>query len=306
MEAKETMIRTAFCSDRGPRNNLEDAVRAAFLGNALPTQQEITILVVCDGVGGQRCGEVAAMLGTVQIIAFLTAFFAGHDSDSSIPPDIVLDGLGQALRQANDVILRHIEEDPRLVGMATTAVCAVVADNTAYVGWAGDSRCYTFADGLLRQVTEDHSEVQQLVSAGLIHQGQAKNHPLAHIITHHLGQVNNFAVGLRAAPMTPGSVLLLCTDGLTDVLGKDQITDHVREYQEGDIPLKELPRRLVRHALHAGTRDNVTVLCGEYQQDSLLTSFHKTRTGAYPVQLARTLRLLSKEPTNVPTDCLWA
>ena len=263
-------------------------------------------MVVCDGVGGQRYGQVAAVLGTEQIIAFLTAFFVGNGSASPIPPDAVLDALRQALHQGNDAILARIEAAPGLTGMATTVVCAVITSGTAFVGWAGDSRCYIFGNGVLRQVTQDHSEVQRLIDAGLIHREMAKNHPLAHIVTHHLGQADRFAVGLCAAPMTPNSLVLLCTDGLTDVVSDQEIAGHIRAYQEGDVSLEELPRKLVGHAIHAGTRDNVTVLCGEYTAESLLTSFSRTRTGAYPVRLARRLRVLSKENARVQRDRISA
>ena len=103
-------------------------------------------------------------------------------------------------------------------GMSTTLVCALIFNNTLYVAWAGDSRCYLYRRETLRQLTADHSEIQRLIDAGLINSKDAKSHPLAHTIYSYIGIKDGLVVGTGTYPLFTGDVVIICTDGLTDVV----------------------------------------------------------------------------------------
>jgi protein phosphatase len=176
--------------------------------------------------------------------------------------------------------------------MATTVVCATVGEAGLHVAWAGDSRCYLYSGSVLRQVTQDHSEVERLVDLGLISREDAKVHPLRHTITRYLGQAEGFAPDTVHHALSSGDVVILSTDGLTDVVSDRAMAEEIGSYHAGRFRFEELPDRLVERALQAGTHDNVTVLVCGYKID---VPSSKTMTGAYPVALSGVFRSLSEE-----------
>jgi PPM family protein phosphatase len=284
-------MRVAAHTDRGPRENLEDAAGACAITPMAGGRVEI--LLVLDGVGGNLGGEVASALGLAHLSARLTAVFSmpGYGAPA---PDDVINELIKAFEAANEVILQQASQNGQLTGMATTAVCVVIVNGQAYFAWVGDSRCYLSRNGILWQVTRDHSAIQQLIGSGVIEAGDAKFHPLAHTITRYLGQATGFAVGTAARRIRPGDLIILCTDGLTDVLTEDQIARRVADCRRGDFDIDDLPRQLVNEALDAGTSDNTTVLCAHYlpsRPDEFPPS-DMTLTGAYPVELATVMQQL--------------
>ena len=182
--------------------------------------------------------------------------------------------------------------------MSTTIVCALIVDDVLYVAWAGDSRCYIYSKNKIRQLTTDHSAVNQLIDEGLLDCKYAKCHPLSHTITRFLGTEDDFAADTTTYKLSHGDVILLCTDGLTDVLEDEDIADSIGKYQSGKILFKQLPHHLVQRALTCGTTDNVTVVCCEYIADPTKKSksSSSTLTGAYPAEIAETLQF-PKETT---------
>ena len=292
--------RIAAATDRGPRDNLEDAFAASKLVLPLASDcKEIVACVVCDGVGGNRYGEIASELATDYINFHLTASFAfaRPASDSALlAPDNILDAIKTSLICANEGVLERVGLHPELKGMSTTAVCAVIVNSVLYVGWAGDSSCCVCSNGGLRRITRDHSEVQRLIDADLLSEEEAKSHPLRHTINRFIGQPRDFAPEMGTCRLADGDIVLLCTDGLTDVLANTEILGHVQLFQDGRLSLDELPKRLIRHALDAGTTDNVTVLCCEYHTEP--HTFGRTLTGAYPVAAAKAIQDFHKEAIN--------
>ena len=289
----------AWATDQGPRENLEDNLGASQI-TLFPSRTDITVFGVYDGVGGNSCGEIASDLASRTINAHLAASFAGAcdgDGPASLSSDYVLTALAGALETANHTIVQQSAQQPALRGMATTAVVGVIIDSDLYVGWLGDSRCYRFSGETLEQITTDHSEVQLLVDAGVLTPEQAKDHPLAHTINRYLGQSDNFEPATQVCHLSPEDTILLCTDGLTDVVGDHEIAAYLHACNNGEIPFEKLPDRLVRHALNAQTQDNVTVLCCQYQPETIPghQSLDLTMTGAYPVALARVLQRHGKE-----------
>lgn len=292
------MSEIAFCMDQGPRENLEDTCTAIKVTNALDHCQEAIVAMVLDGVGGADYGEVASRLARQSLTADLTALASlciSREGTRLNAPDEILGELSNALTRCNDVILQEGAANPRLKGMATTAVCALILRGILYVAWVGDSRCYLHREYENQQITRDHSEAEELVQLGVITPEEAREHPSSHTITRYLGQAGGFQPDSRACRIMPKDVVLLASDGLTDVVTDEEIAMHIEACQVGFLDLDELPQKLVQRALAWGTQDNVTVLCCEYEPPHLHTELNRTLTEAYSVELAKTMQQLTQE-----------
>lgn len=202
----------------------------------------IGLWMVADGMGGHDAGEVASRLAC---LAVQTAIIAGRT-------------LADALRDAHAAILRHTDEQRHARSMGTTAVAARVQGSDVEVAWVGDSRAYVF-DGALRPVTRDHSYVGDLVEQGVIDAQIARHHPHRHVVTQALGVpgTDGLHVGTWHGTLSAGERILLCSDGLTEVLDDVEIEALLRE--RGNA-LDEVTTALIAAALHGGGPDNVTVL----------------------------------------------
>lgn len=284
------MTQISFHTDLGLRENLEDAAIAITVYWGVPHRHQVTILTVADGAGGHNSGEVASDLAIRSIPASIAKRLMGtnlQESKGRFAPEWVVDALSEALANANEIIVQEAGMSPQRSGMATTVVCGVVVGNLLHLAWAGDSRCYLYRGGRFRQLTHDHSEVQRLIDRGLIGKEEADGHPLAHTINRYLGQPTHFVPATRMVALWPGDIVVMSSDGMTDVLAEDQIADVVRSCQLGRLSLEELPVRLTDEALAYGASDNVTVLCYEHvpvpSPSNPLTA--KTLTGAYPIAL---------------------
>jgi len=292
------MSEIAFCIDKGPRENLEDTCAAFKVTNALDHGQEAVVAMALDGVGGANWGEVASSLARESLTADLTALASlciSREGTRFNAPDKILGELSNALAHSNEVILQESASNPRLKGMATTAVCALVLRGLLYVTWAGDSRCYLHRGYENRQITRDHSEAEEMVQLGVITQEEAQEHPSSHTITRYLGQAHGFQPETRVCRIMPGDVVLLCSDGLTDVVTDEEIATHIEACQAGLFDLDELPHMLVQRALGWGTQDNITVLCAGYEPTHTQAEHNRTLTEAYAVELARTMQTLTQE-----------
>ena len=293
--------RISFSCDQGLRENLEDAFGAFKMGILTPCQSDITFTIVDDGIGGINGGEVASIQAVNSIKSSLASFFAvatAEPDSGCFAPKVITKLLVDALNIANDTILQQAAERPELKNMGTTVVCGLIVDDVLYVAWAGDSRCYIYSKNKIRQLTTDHSVVQQLIDEGLLDCKYAKKHPLSHTITRFVGTEDEFAADTAICKLSHGDVILLCTDGLTDVLEDEDIADSIGNYQNGKFLFRQLPHQLVQQALDCGTTDNITVVCCEYIADPAKKSksSSSTLTGAYPAKIAETLQFL-KEST---------
>ena len=155
----------------------------------------------------------------------------------------------------NRAVYEKATSDPEMMGMGTTGVCAYAGGGLAHVVHAGDSRAYLFHDGELRQITRDHSMVQQLVDSGKITREQAAQHPKKNLITRALGVSANIVPEYNRCEIEVGDILLLCSDGLTNMISDEEIALVLRE-----VPFFDAPSILVDRALQAGGQDNITVL----------------------------------------------
>jgi serine/threonine protein phosphatase PrpC len=210
-----------------------------------------TVCAVADGLGGHRGGEVASAMAVEPLAALDGRAFADAGWAAA-----ALEG---AIRSANRVILERGRSDPRLRGMGTTVTAAAVAAGRALqLAHVGDSRAYLLRAGApLRQLTTDHTVVAEAVERGLLTRRQAAVHPQRGVVTRAVGLDPDVRVDLpEPLELAPGDQVLLCSDGLTEVVGDDRIAALLAEHADGD----DACRALVAAALRAGGPDNVTVV----------------------------------------------
>jgi len=205
------------------------------------------LMAVCDGMGGEDCGEVASRIAVEELLHL-------YESPETLEAEVE-----SVLERANERIFAQIEElDLERIG--TTAAVAWIKDGQLTAVNVGDSRVYLQREGALKRLSLDHTEVQYFIDAKLITEEEAQHHPMRHRVTQHLG-MDTGKTRLsphicRAGPLQAGDRVLLCSDGLTDMLNEDQIS---RCLLEGGTA-GETAQRLIENALQAGGGDNVTVI----------------------------------------------
>ena len=210
-----------------------------------------SIVLVADGMGGHKAGEVASETAAQTIRACAVKM---HGREISIKAAL------KWVRQANQIIYRMANEKPECMGMGTTMTFLYFMDKHALLAHVGDSRCYRIRDGHIMQLTKDHSLVAELVRIGEITPEQARNHPYRNIITRALGTDDYVAVDAQDIPVEENDVYLLCSDGLSNYLEEDELL-----YAVQTQPSDALCDHLVQIALDRGGRDNITVVaayCG--------------------------------------------
>jgi protein phosphatase len=203
------------------------------------------LFVVADGMGGAQAGEVASELAVRQ--------FEGGLPDGRAPAEALVGTIKEANAQIHDQARTH----PDRAGMGTTVTAAYVDDDTVVVAHVGDSRCYLLRDGDLIRLTRDHSLVGELVARGKLTEEQAESHPQRSVITRALGAYPDVEVDIEAFPARSGDVFLLCSDGLTGMVGEPALKALL---EEADRSLEETGRTLIAAANEAGGRDNITVI----------------------------------------------
>ncbi len=200
------------------------------------------LLAVADGMGGAKAGEVAAEI-TVEAIAAI------GDAPS-------VEALRGSLLDANRRIRAVAEDDPARAGMGTTVTAALLDDGGTTLMHVGDSRAYLLRDGVLRQVTDDHSIVAEMVRQGQISPDEAARHPSRNIITRALGAEPDVQIDEVHLDLVPGDVVLLCTDGLSSMVDDALI----EQTTAGAATLADAATALIDAALEHGGIDNVTVV----------------------------------------------
>jgi PPM family protein phosphatase len=210
-----------------------------------------TVFAVADGLGGHRGGEVASAMAVEPLAALDGRDFADADQAA--------EALEGAVRAANRAILQRGRSDPELRAMGTTVTAATVvaAGQALQLAHVGDSRAYLLRAGELRQLTTDHTVVAEAVARGLLTRGQAAVHPQRGVVTRAVGLDPDVRVDLpEPLELAPGDQVLLCSDGLTEVVGDDRIAAELAEGADGD----DACAALVAAANRAGGPDNVTVV----------------------------------------------
>ena len=205
--------------------------------------------LVCDGMGGANSGRLAAHLAADA----MEAYWQAHPGEPAHGKEeaFLMDGF----QVMNQCIWHHAAQNEEDEGMGTTGVCAYAHGSQAHIVHVGDSRAYLFREGQLTQLTRDHSMVQQLVEAGSITPEQAASHPGKNLITRALGVREDGRPEYQKLELKAGDKLLLCTDGLTNMVPDEAIAATLSN--TGFFAAAE---RLVQMALEGGGTDNVTVL----------------------------------------------
>jgi serine/threonine protein phosphatase PrpC len=227
------------------RRNNEDVVAYVLPAAAEAASARGALALVADGMGGHAAGEVASAIAADTIRRLY------YELDGA-PGDV----LATAFAAANEAIYRRSAADPACAGMGTTCTALALRDAAAFLAHIGDSRAYLLRDGRLRQISEDHSLVAQLVRDGALTAEQAARSPQRHVILRALGTEPNAepAVWRQGLPLRPGDVFVLCSDGLSDLVDDGTIGDIA-----GRLPPAEACAALIAAALAAGGTDNVSV-----------------------------------------------
>jgi len=219
----------------------------AYNDGILPDQS--AWVVVCDGMGGANGGAVASSVAVKKISEHMVSNYKQGLSDSMIK-ELIL----SSIVNANMEVHNMASSDTELSGMGTTVVVALISNGMAHIAHAGDSRAYLITPDEIRQLTTDHSMVQEMVNNGDLTEQQARQHPQKNIITRALGVENSIEIDYCEIPFLQGSKLLICTDGLTNYVEAEQIFQLSRKVDGG-----ALTEQLIELAKNSGGGDNITV-----------------------------------------------
>lgn len=208
------------------------------------------LFVVADGMGGAQAGEVASRMA-------VESFKHGLPDRANPQASLV-----ELARQANARINERSRSDPRQAGMGTTVTAAYVGERDVWLVHVGDSRAYCLRDGELLRLTEDHSLVDELIKQGRLTPEEAEEHPQRSVITRALGPEPTVEVDARSFRGRAGDVYLLCSDGLTTMVGEDELARVLSEHPR----LREAGRALIAAANEAGGKDNITVVLARLEE----------------------------------------
>lgn len=207
------------------------------------------LLAIADGMGGAAAGEVASSEAISTIVAL----------DDDVPGSDILTSLGTAVQRANDQLRAMVEEDPQLEGMGTTLTALLWTGQRLGLVHVGDSRAYLLRDGVLTQITQDHTWVQRLVDEGRITEEEATTHPQRSLLMRALGSGEHVEPDLSIREVRAGDRYLICSDGLSGVVSHQTLEDTLASYQGP----QETVQNLIELALRGGGPDNITVIIAD-------------------------------------------
>lgn len=214
--------------------------------NENPVGSFPNLFIVADGMGGHKAGDFASKFCVENFVHFIETKSA----------KTVIGNIEDAVRETNELLIEKAKEQSELEGMGTTFVMASIFEDTAYVANIGDSRLYVI-DDKIRQVTEDHSLVEEMVKNGEIKREEARFHPNKNIITRALGASSNVVADYFEINISAGDIILLCSDGLSNMLGDSEIYDIVNTYRDD---IETASRTLVDKANQNGGKDNIAIV----------------------------------------------
>ena len=206
-------------------------------------KREFYVLVVADGMGGHAAGEVASGMVVERFTAAPLTYLAGK-----------LDGIKKIIEFVNKKV--HEKSEDLKKKMGTTLVAAIVEENRGFIFNVGDSRGYLFRGGKLQRITKDHSVIQEMLDKQVITEEEAKTHPKRHVITMAVGTKDHIDPDLYPLKLNTGDLLLLCSDGATDMLSDKEIEKIMKRYTR----LSTIGNEIVKQANMKGGKDNITVV----------------------------------------------
>lgn len=213
-------------------------------------EDELKLYILADGMGGYNGGEIASRLATASVKGYIESNFCQipHDKES------ILKLIASAIEYANMVVFEKSKESTELENMGTTLEVCLIYNNKAFIGHIGDSRVYRIRQEFIRKLTTDHSYVEQLVKDGTITKEEAQNHPKKNMLMKALGCTAYVEPDLMVKGFLKGDILLICSDGLTNMVKEQEIYEYVKENIETSCD------NLVKRANEMGGYDNITVL----------------------------------------------
>lgn len=214
------------------------------------SDQDLQLFILADGMGGYNGGEVASSLATQAAKSYIEDNFTKVEHTK----EAILILIKNAIEYSNKVVFEKSKSVPELEGMGTTLDICFIYNNKIYIGHVGDSRVYRIRGDLIRKLTKDHSYVQQLVEDGKITREEANHHPKKNMLTKALGCTAYVEPDIRARNLETGDILVMCSDGLTNMVEEKEIYQKVKENPE------TAPQTLVNLANNAGGYDNITVI----------------------------------------------
>lgn len=214
--------------------------------------RECLAAVVCDGMGGENAGSIASTLASkIYISYFVDRIMASRAKTPDMKRHMV-----NACKKANDIVYSYSCFSTEYTGMGTTLVAASMMGSQAVIANVGDSRAYHINRKRIVQITKDHSYVQTLIDKGIITPEQAARHPKKNSIMRALGVDETVECDIFTQKMAKGEYILLCTDGLTNLVSNEEIFKTFQQYKQ----LEDISKRLVELALEKGASDNVTAV----------------------------------------------
>lgn len=235
------------------RKNNEDA----FL-----IREDLNLFVVADGVGGAAAGEVASELF---VLSCEEEFEKSKTEDE---PETLLT---ECFKIGNQKIRDHMVENPDTQGMGCTAEVITFNKGRYHIGHVGDSRSYLIRDGRISQITKDHSYLQEQIDLGLITPEDSENHWMKNTIYKAVGSEENLEADVLTGRFKDGDIYLLCSDGLSDFVALETISELAQE----DEPVQDRVEKLIEAAKERGGKDNITVLICQVRQKGLMYRMRK-------------------------------
>ena len=228
--------------------------------DTIGSDDELGIAVLADGMGGYKAGEVASAIAVEEILNALRVGLTASrrrqiDDEGGFTAESLL--VRSAIEKANETIYQAAQSQPQCAGMGTTVVAAAFYDDRLTIAHVGDSRLYRMRNGILEQVTSDHSLLQELIDKGFYTPEEAKESLNKNLVTRALGIEAYATPDLQEDVVLPGDVYLLCSDGLTDLVDDEDISKTLLEH-DGDLQMAA--QSLVALANEQGGRDNISVI----------------------------------------------
>jgi len=216
------------------------------------SESDMALLVVADGMGGHRAGNVASAIA----VGLTEQIWAELDRNQLPSVKKARELVNNLLSEANGKILNEAKKESERRGMGTTLTAALLCGNRLTIGHVGDSRAYKILDGQISLLTKDHSLIGTLIEEGRLKPEEAENHPQKHVLTRALGVSSDLEIDITELEIDAGSTLLLCTDGLTNMVRDNEILSLCNEKSEPEV----LAEALIDLANSRGGFDNITVV----------------------------------------------
>ncbi|MEX0963490.1 MAG: Stp1/IreP family PP2C-type Ser/Thr phosphatase [Pseudohongiellaceae bacterium] len=248
MEETRALLKVAGYTDRG--------IRREYNQDHIGFDSELGIAVLADGMGGHKAGEVAARMAVDFVLEKLKKF-ALQETSVSITGSQLLEFVSNTISSSNAEIFHAQELEEAYRGMGTTIVTTMVVGSQLYVGHVGDSRLYLRRHRTVKRLTKDHSLVQDLIDRGFYTEREARGANVGHVVTRALGTRADVEVATAEFQLQPYDLLILCSDGLTDMVSDWEIAETI---DDNITNLDLAAKRLIELANRNGGKDNISVI----------------------------------------------